>query len=266
MKNIEADGDNTVMELPSGPLKNEREIQQILGTDPMKMNISGTIDTIFLFSVRDVPVFPEYLREELRAKAISAVKAGANLMRARGEKVTQERVDELLVTTLHREGLALCKNEEDAVHLLVSESPRIGDEVEAEGKPAKVVRRYLIFDPDGAIRLAVESQLLPPAPQDTIVKEVFAVANSSEPTPDISEDERNKLKAQYNQAEIMQATPAERPVAFNQQDVERILHEELLGTEMPKEQTPEEGTETRGRMEEAMFEKFHGEGPKSDGP
>jgi len=197
-------------------------------------------------------VFPKYMQAELKHRAIAAVKSRVNVLRAQGEKVTQEKVDEILVNALHRDGVALAANEDDAVHVLVSEAPRIGDEREVEGKFSKVVRRYLVHD-NGTTRLVLESMLLPPAPSDTIVKEVFTVADSSLPAPTMSETEKNQKIAQLSEIELERGSSPARSVAYSPQDVDRVLHEDLLGKEMPPNQTPEEAHVTRAALEEAMF-------------
>jgi len=233
----------------------DRHLRKLVGNDPKKFNLSKAIDVMFLYQHRDVPVFPEYMREELKKRATQTVRSKVNLMRAQGEKVTQELVDEILVDALHRDGVALARNEEDAVHLLVgSEAPRIGDVRDVEGKQAKVVRRYLMPD-NGVTMLVVLSEPLDPAYSDTLVKEFFSVYDEGLPPPVMSEEDIAKKRAEFAAAEIADATPVTRSehIAFNGDDLDRTLHEDLLGKPMPRDQTPEEEERTHAELQMAMM-------------
>jgi len=240
------------LSIPSGPTAHEEKIREQTGLNPLKVNLPAVIEAVFLFQVRGFFVFPPYMRAELKHRVIGTVKSRVNLMRAQGDKVTQEKVDEMIVEALHRDGVALAANEDDAVHILVPECPRLGDEREVEGKAAKVSRRYLMHD-NGTTRVVIESLLLPPAPSDTLVKEIFTVADSRRPPPVMSETEKAQKISQLSEIAVQRGSEPVRAVAYTSQDVDKVLHEDLLGKEMPKDQTPEEAHATRAAMEEALF-------------
>ena len=235
-----------------------------------KFSLGGAIDEILTYVHRDALMFPEHMHEELRKRTVTAVKAQVNLLRSQAVRVDRERLDDLLLEAITREGSALAANDEERVRIMCPEAPHVGDDTKVDGRAAKVVDRHVIFDGQ-AVRLVISANLLNEAGEhtDNIVKEVFDIVSSDFEA--VTDSNMPRLE-EANRARFDELLALDhyggRPgrEALNGEDVDRALYQELLGKDPIENPTEGEMTDMQADMEDAMFAGINADLEKEQGP
>jgi hypothetical protein len=204
------------------------------------------------------------MHETLRKRTITATKSQVNVLRSQGVRVSRDTLDDIMLDVIKREGVALAKDDEDRVFIMCPDAPLIGDqhdiEHETKNVRATVVSRYL-FNDNEAVRLVVESSPVTPGADagaegahgsGELIRQVFTVVGADEPEP----EEGYGLKRaeeiaamQFEQEAMAVSAVRKQHAAFNTQDMDRVMYEELTKKEYNPDATPDQVGSTDGNCE-----------------